>query len=49
MLDLVPPDRPVTIEDLLRHTSGISYDYIGGELIVKAYTDADIFRGTLRQ
>ena len=44
-LKLVPPDRPVTIEDLLRHTSGISYDYIGGELIMKAYTDADIFEG----
>ena len=44
-LDLVPPDRPVTIEDLLRHTSGISYEYIGGELILKAYSEADIFEG----
>src|SRR4029079_5682966 len=30
VLKLVPPDRPVTIMDLLRHTSGITYDYIGG-------------------
>jgi CubicO group peptidase (beta-lactamase class C family) len=45
VLDLVPPDRPVTIEDLLRHTSGISYDYIGSELIMKAYSDANIFAG----
>lgn len=45
VLDLVPPDRPVTIEDLLRHTSGISYEYIGSELIMKAYSDADIFAG----
>ena len=31
-----PADRPVTIMDLLRHTSGITYDYIGGKLIMKA-------------
>jgi CubicO group peptidase (beta-lactamase class C family) len=45
VLKLVPPDRAVTIEDLLRHTSGITYDYIGGELIEKAYMDAHIFEG----
>jgi CubicO group peptidase (beta-lactamase class C family) len=45
VLKLVPPNRPVTIEDLLRQTSGITYDYIGGDLIKKAYTDADIFEG----
>ena len=45
VLKFVPPNRPVTIEDLLRHTSGITYDYIGGDLIKKAYTDADIFEG----
>jgi CubicO group peptidase (beta-lactamase class C family) len=38
-------NRPVNIEDLLRHTSGITYDYIGGELIKKAYMHADIFKG----
>jgi len=45
VLELVPPNRPVTIEDLLRHTSGISYDYIGSDLIMMAYRDGDIFRG----
>jgi CubicO group peptidase (beta-lactamase class C family) len=45
ILKLVPPNRPVNIEDLMRHTSGITYDYIGGDLIKKAYTDADIFQG----
>ena len=45
VLELVPPIRPVTIEDLLRHTSGITYEYIGSELIMKAYTDANIFEG----
>jgi CubicO group peptidase (beta-lactamase class C family) len=44
ILKLVPPNRPVNIEDLMRHTSGITYDYIGGDLIKKAYTDADIFQ-----
>src|ERR1700687_1032152 len=42
---LVPPNRPVSIEDLLRQTSGISYEYIGGEWIRKAYSEAHIFDG----
>lgn len=45
VLKLVPPKRPVTIEDLLRHTSGISYEYIGGDWVMKAYSDAHIFDG----
>jgi CubicO group peptidase (beta-lactamase class C family) len=45
VLTLVPPDRPMTVEDLLRQTSGITYDYIGGQLIEKAYHDAHIFDG----
>ncbi|MDA9434861.1 serine hydrolase domain-containing protein [Bradyrhizobium sp. CCBAU 51627] len=44
-LDLVPPVRPVTIRDLMRHTSGISYDYIGGKWVELAYKEADIFAG----
>jgi CubicO group peptidase (beta-lactamase class C family) len=45
VLKLVPADRPVTIMDLLRHTSGITYDYIGGKLIMKAYSESDLFDG----
>jgi CubicO group peptidase (beta-lactamase class C family) len=45
VLELVPPERPVSIEDLMRHTSGISYGYIGGELTRKAYSDAHIYDG----
>jgi CubicO group peptidase (beta-lactamase class C family) len=43
LLDLVPPRRPVTIEDLLLHTSGITYGFYGEGLVKKAY--ADIYLG----
>jgi CubicO group peptidase (beta-lactamase class C family) len=45
VLELVPPERPVTIEDLLRQTSEISYEYIGGDWVMKAYSDAHILDG----
>jgi len=44
-LELVPPIHPVTIRDLMRHTSGISYDYIGGKWVELAYKAANIFEG----
>lgn len=44
-LDLVPPVHPVTIRDLMRHTSGISYEYIGGKWVELAYKAANIFEG----
>lgn len=44
-LDLVPTIHPVTIRDLMRHTSGISYDYIGGKWVELAYKEANIFEG----
>src|SRR6476469_1660335 len=36
-LDLVPPVRPITIQDLLRHTSGITYDHTGDGLVQRLY------------
>ncbi|UFZ08546.1 beta-lactamase family protein [Bradyrhizobium ontarionense] len=45
VLKLVPPVRPVTIMDLLRHSSGITYEYIGGTLIEHAYMAAHLFGG----
>jgi CubicO group peptidase (beta-lactamase class C family) len=37
VLDLVPPRRPITIEDLLLHTSGITYGFYGNGLVKAAY------------
>jgi CubicO group peptidase (beta-lactamase class C family) len=36
-LDLVPLTRPITIQDLLRHTSGITYDHTGNGLVQQMY------------
>jgi len=37
VLDLVPPYRPINIEDLLLHASGITYGFYGEGLVKKAY------------
>lgn len=44
-LELVDPVRPMTILDLLRHTSGITYGFYGDSLVRKAYKDANIYSG----
>jgi CubicO group peptidase (beta-lactamase class C family) len=36
-LDLVPLKRQMTIQDLLRHTSGITYDHTGNGLVQQLY------------
>jgi CubicO group peptidase (beta-lactamase class C family) len=36
-LNLVPLARPMTIQDLLRHTSGITYDHTGNSLVQQLY------------
>jgi CubicO group peptidase (beta-lactamase class C family) len=36
-LELIPPARPITIQDLLRHTSGITYDHTGNSLVQQLY------------
>src|SRR3954464_4676359 len=40
---LVDAKKPITIQDLLRHTSGLTYGFFGDLLAKKAYTDANIF------
>ncbi|MBR1121280.1 beta-lactamase family protein [Bradyrhizobium lablabi] len=37
VLDLVPPRRPINVEDLLLHTSGITYGFYGDGLVKAAY------------
>jgi CubicO group peptidase (beta-lactamase class C family) len=44
-LGLMPLDRPVTIEDLLRHTSGLTYGFLGDSAVPKLYAEADLFNG----
>ena len=39
VLDLVSPRRPINIEDLLLHTSGITYGFYGDGLVKAAYDD----------
>ncbi|MDI4238390.1 serine hydrolase [Bradyrhizobium sp. Arg237L] len=36
-LELVPANRPMTIQDLLRHTSGLTYDHTGNGLVQQLY------------
>lgn len=42
--ELVPVDRPATVQDLLRHTSGLTYEFRGTGPVQKAYMDAKIYR-----
>ena len=44
-LDLVPAKRPISIQDLMRHTSGLTYGFFGEGLVKKAYVDADLNAG----
>jgi CubicO group peptidase (beta-lactamase class C family) len=36
-LDLVPVKQPMTVQDLLRHTSGLTYDHTGNGLVQQLY------------
>jgi CubicO group peptidase (beta-lactamase class C family) len=41
-LDLVPVRRPITIQDLLRHTSGITYEHTGNGLVQQLYQQSRV-------
>lgn len=41
-LELVPVRRQMTVQDLLRHTSGLTYGFFGDSLVKKAYVSAGI-------
>ena len=44
-LELVPPNRPMTVKDLMTHTSGVTYGFYGDSLVRKAYKAADLYQG----
>jgi CubicO group peptidase (beta-lactamase class C family) len=44
-LALEPLRHPITIEDLLRHTSGLTYGFYGESTVRKLYANADLFEG----
>jgi CubicO group peptidase (beta-lactamase class C family) len=44
-LDTVPVKHPITIQDLMRHTSGLTYGFFGEGLVKKAYVNAHVFAG----
>jgi CubicO group peptidase (beta-lactamase class C family) len=39
-LELVDVQRPMTVQDLLRHTSGITYDHTGNGLVQQLYKES---------
>ncbi|WP_374568620.1 serine hydrolase domain-containing protein [Ideonella sp.] len=42
-LELVPTQRSMTVQDLLRHTSGLTYGFFGNSLVRTAYDQAKLF------
>ena len=41
-LELVAPVRPMTVQDLLRHTAGLTYGFFGAGLVRKMYVDNQV-------
>src|SRR3984957_16275114 len=46
-LVLEPLQRPITIEDLLRHTSGLTHGFYGDSAVRKLYANSGLFDGDL--
>jgi CubicO group peptidase (beta-lactamase class C family) len=44
-LKLEPLRRPITIEDLLRHTSGLTYGFYGESVVRKLYNTSGLYDG----
>jgi len=45
VLELVPPNRPITILDLMTQTSGITYGFYGDSMVRQLYRAAKIYDG----
>ncbi|WP_426418860.1 serine hydrolase domain-containing protein [Bradyrhizobium genosp. A] len=41
-LELAPPKRPITVQDLLRHTSGLTYEHQGDGPVHKLYQESRV-------
>ncbi|MEA2863055.1 MAG: hypothetical protein QOC84_1011 [Bradyrhizobium sp.] len=46
-LALEPAQRPITVEDLLRHTSGLTYGFYGDGAVRRLYAQADLFNSDM--
>lgn len=46
-LKLEPLAQPITIEDLLRHTSGLTYGFHGDDIVRGLYAEADLFNADI--
>ena len=44
-LELVAPKRAMTVQDLMRHSSGLTYGFFGEGAVKKAYLEADLNAG----
>jgi CubicO group peptidase (beta-lactamase class C family) len=44
-LELVAPRQAMTIQDLMRHSSGLTYGFFGAGAVKKAYVDANLMDG----
>ncbi len=45
VLETVPARRPMTVHDLMRHTSGLTYGFFGPGLVKQAYNEANLHAG----
>ncbi len=45
VMHLVPPEHPMTVQDLMRHTAGLTYGFFGDTPVKKAYLAANLFQG----
>jgi CubicO group peptidase (beta-lactamase class C family) len=43
-IELVPAERDITLQDLLRHTSGLTYEFRGDAPVQKMYREANLSR-----
>ncbi len=44
-LETSPARRPITVQDLMRHTSGLTYGFFGPGLVKQAYNEANLNAG----